>query len=121
MRNLSTRAQKTVLITIYLQNYDRKVFQQSENIYQDQAKLLFNYYMQSAEQIVSEEERIEHEIELLMSERSEIEAQKSKLWYWFLTLILFFMYFIKKKNLEELKEQIDARIEEWKLKHNQIF
>lgn len=98
-----------------------KVFQQSENIYQDQAKLLFNYYMQSAEQIVSEEERIEHEIELLMSERSEIEAQKSKLWYWFLTLILFFMYFIKKKNLEEQIAQIDARIEEFKFQHNQIF
>ena len=36
-----------------------KVFASSDNIYQDQAKILFNYYQQAAEKIVREEERIE--------------------------------------------------------------
>ena len=36
-----------------------KIFPESNNIYQDQAKILFNYYSQAAEKIVAEEERIE--------------------------------------------------------------
>ena len=36
-----------------------KIFPESNNIYQDQAKILFNYYQQAAEKIVSEEERID--------------------------------------------------------------
>jgi len=42
-----------------------KIFPESSNIYQDQAKLLFNYYRQAAEKIVAEEERIEHEIGII--------------------------------------------------------
>ena len=36
-----------------------KIFKDSSNIYQDEAKILFNYYQQCAEKIVSEEERLE--------------------------------------------------------------
>ena len=36
-----------------------KIFSDSSNIYQDQARLLFNYYEQAAERIVSQEEAIE--------------------------------------------------------------
>ena len=39
-----------------------KIFPESSNIYQDQAKILFNYYQSMAEKIVQEEERIEKEI-----------------------------------------------------------
>jgi hypothetical protein len=45
-----------------------KIFPESSNIYQDQAKILFNYYSQAAEKIVQEEERIEKEI--VRNERS---------------------------------------------------
>ena len=36
-----------------------KIFSDSSNIYQDQARLLFNYYEQAAEQIVKQEEAVE--------------------------------------------------------------
>ena len=42
-----------------------KIFPESGNVYQDQARILFNYYRQAAEKIVSEEERIEKEINVL--------------------------------------------------------
>ena len=70
-----------------------KIFQESANSYQDQAKILFNYYQQAAEKIVAEEERIEKEIARLNSERSQLEKEIAGLWVWFLTIILFFVYF----------------------------
>ena len=51
-----------------------KIFKDSSNIYQDEAKVLFNYYQQAAERIVKEEERIEKEIASV-----EDEKNKSKL------------------------------------------
>ena len=98
-----------------------KVFASSDNIYQDQAKILFNYYQQAAEKIVREEERIEGEIEKLKAERAAVEEQMSKLWYWFLTIILFFMYFIKKSECEKNIASIDSRIKEFKKLHGEIF
>ena len=98
-----------------------KVFSTSDNIYQDQAKILFNYYQQAAEKIVREEERIEKEIENLKTERAAIELSMSKLWYWFLTIILFFVYFIKKNEYSKKLAEIDARIEEFKKLHSEIF
>ena len=46
-----------------------KIFSDSSNIYQDQARLLFNYYEQAAEQIVKQEEAIEKQI-------SDLEAYR---------------------------------------------
>lgn len=98
-----------------------KVFSSSDNIYQDQAKILFNYYQQAAEKIVKEEERIEREIEVLKVQRQEIELEMSKLWVWFLTVILFFVYFIKKNDCQKRIDDIDARINEFKKLHDEIF
>ena len=39
-----------------------KVFRESSNIYQDQAKVLFDYYKKAAEKIVSEERKIEADL-----------------------------------------------------------
>ena len=36
-----------------------KIFKESSNVNQDQAKILFAYYQQAAEKIVNEEERLE--------------------------------------------------------------
>src|SRR5258708_29936906 len=53
-----------------------KIFKESSNIFQDQAKILFDYYRKAAEQIVSEEMRIESEIsaakQLLQQTQREI-------------------------------------------------
>lgn len=98
-----------------------RIFPDSENIYQDQAKILFNYYRRAAEKIVEEEERIEKEIVELQEEKSQLEVQKSKLWMWFLTVILFFVYFIKKSGIEKQIESIDGRIAQFQLMHGRIF
>ena len=55
-----------------------KIFQDSSNIYQDEAKVLFNYYQQAAERIVREEERIEKEIANLKEKNSAAHKYNPK-------------------------------------------
>ena len=98
-----------------------KIFPESNNIYQDQAKVLFNYYRNAAEKIVGEEERIEREISLLKAEIDNINKEKSKLWVWFLTIILFFVYFIKKNNCDKEINDLETRINEFKKQYDEIF
>ncbi|MDR1343117.1 MAG: hypothetical protein LBK18_07695 [Prevotellaceae bacterium] len=98
-----------------------KIFPESNNIYQDQAKILFSYYSQAAEKIVQEEERIEKQIAVLKEEKAMLQKAISGLWVWFLTIILFFVYFIKKSSLEKQAADKDARIEEFKKQHAEIF
>lgn len=98
-----------------------KIFPESGNIYQDQAKILFDYYQQAAERIVAEEERIEKEIRILEEDKAVIEKEIGGLWVWFLTIILFFMYFIKKNGLQKKVNEIDTRIQEFKKQHDEIF
>ncbi|WP_206396546.1 hypothetical protein [Barnesiella sp. An55] len=98
-----------------------KIFSDSGNVYQDQAKILFNYYQQAAEKIVREEERIEKEIKVLEENKQMLEKDIAGLWVWFLTIILFFVYFIKKNALQKNIDEIDARIAEFKRQHENIF
>ncbi len=98
-----------------------KIFPTSSNIYQDQARILFNYYKMAAERIVSEEERIEEEIEGLKAQRSDYETELSKTWYWYLTIILFFMAFVKKKQITRKIEETDAEIARLQEEHKNIF
>jgi hypothetical protein len=98
-----------------------KIFPESSNVHQDQAKILFNYYSQAAEKIVQEEERIEKEIAVLEEEKTARNKDISGLWVWFLTIILFFVYFIKKNNLQKQIAEIDIRINEFKRQHAEIF
>ena len=98
-----------------------KIFPESGNVYQDQARILFNYYRQAAEKIVSEEERIEKEINILEENKQVLEKEISGLWKWFLTIILFFVYFIKKSGLQKQISEIDIRINEFRKQHSEIF
>ncbi|MDE5685048.1 MAG: hypothetical protein K2I26_00660 [Paramuribaculum sp.] len=98
-----------------------KIFPTSSNIYQDQARILFNYYKMAAERIVSEEERIEEQIENLKAQRSDYETELSKTWYWYLTIILFFMAFVKKKQITRKIEETDAEIARLQEEHKNIF
>ena len=98
-----------------------KIFPESGNVYQDQARILFNYYRQAAEKIVSEEERIEKEINILEENKQVLEKEISGLWKWFLTIILFFVYFIKKSGLQKQISEIDVRINEFRKQHSEIF
>ena len=96
-----------------------KIFPDSANIWQDQAKVLFNYYRQAAERIVSEEERIEGQIAALNQEKNELEIKLSKVWVWLFLFI--FPYFIKKKSLEQQIESVDQRIDEFNKMYTEIF
>lgn len=98
-----------------------KIFPESNNVYQDQAKILFNYYSQAAEKIVAEEEQIEKQIAILEEEKMALQTEISKLWVWFLTIILFFVYFIKKNGLEKQIADKETRIAEFTKQHNEIF
>lgn len=98
-----------------------KIFPESGNVYQDQAKILFDYYQQAAERIVAEEERIEKEIRVLQEDKAMLEKEISGLWVWFLTIILFFVYFIKKNGLQKKMNEIDSRINEFKKQYDEIF
>ena len=98
-----------------------KIFSESSNIYEDQAKILFGYYSQAAEKIVREEERIEKEIAILEEEKAARSRDISALWVWFLTIILFFVYFIKKSSLQKQADALDARIGEFKKQYAEIF
>jgi len=101
-----------------------KIFPESSNIYQDQAKVLFNYYSQAAEKIVAEEERIEHEISVLKEQVVVKNKEISGLWWcWLLCFLLVpvIIYFVKKNNYTKVIEDLKIRIEEFEKQHTEIF
>ena len=98
-----------------------KIFPKSSNIYQDQARILFNYYKMAADRIVSEEERIEENIDELNSQKAELEEKKKKTWYWYLTIILFFMAFVKKSEYRKKIAEVEAEIAEYEKEYSEIF
>lgn len=101
-----------------------KIFPESNNIYQDQAKILFNYYQQAAEKIVSEEERIEKEIAILEEQKTVKNKDLSKTIYWlflFFLLVPIIVYLVKKKNLKKEIANLESKILEFKKQHDEIF
>lgn len=96
-----------------------KIFPDSANIWQDQAKILFNYYRQAAERIVSEEERIEQQVDELRQEEADIREKLSKVWVWLFVFII--PYFIKKSALERELAGVRERIAEFRRMHSEIF
>ena len=93
-----------------------KIFQESSNVFQDQAKILFNYYQQMAEKIIQEEERIEKEIAKLEEEKKMIENLLSSFWT---RLKLWFQAKLKKTKLE--LESVNSRVTEFQKMHKEIF
>jgi len=101
-----------------------KIFPESSNIYQDQAKILFNYYSQMAEKIVTEEERIEKEIAILKEQVVVKNKEVSGLWWcWLLCFLLvpIIIYFVKKNNLTKELADLEVRIQEFEKQHKEIF
>jgi hypothetical protein len=69
-----------------------KVFSDSNDIYEDQARILFDFFKQAAEKIVGDEEQYEAEIEQrrkkLVELREQLEKKKTER---LITMILFFL------------------------------
>ena len=98
-----------------------KIFADSSNIYQDQARLLFKFYEQAAERIVKEEEKIEKQIEELEGDLAAVELKKSDTWKWLLTIVAFFMYWVRNKEYNRQIEAINDKIEELQNNKKNIF
>lgn len=108
-----------------------KIFETSANIYQDQAKVLFNYYKLAAEKIVSEEEKYEKEISVVKENIIQLKQGLEKAKQTRLICIIFFfvlvpIYFAITAHLKmkALQAEIDAgeqKIAEFQKLHNEIF
>ena len=108
-----------------------KIFNASANIYQDQAKVLFDYYKQAAEKIVSEEEKYEKEIAVCKERVAQLSQDFAKAKQTRLICMIFFfvlipIYFAITAHLKmkELQAEIDAneqKIAEFQKMHKEIF
>lgn len=108
-----------------------KIFNASANIYQDQAKVLFDYYKQAAEKIVSEEEKYEKEIAVCKERVAQLSQDFTKAKHTRLICMIFFfllipIYFAITAHLKmkELQAEIDAneqKIGEFQKMHKEIF
>jgi hypothetical protein len=101
-----------------------KIFPDSANIYQDQAKILFNYYRQAAEKIVLEEERIETEIASLKEDKIFLKKRLSRakyLWILFFLIVPIFIYFVRKNGLKKELRHKNSRIHALENRHDAIF
>lgn len=102
-----------------------KIFPESSNVYQDQAKILFNYYQSMAEKIVQEEERFEKEIATLEEDKLILNQDLSKavLWKWILCILIipYIIFLLKEKGIIKQIDSIDGRIAEFQKLHSEIF
>jgi hypothetical protein len=108
-----------------------KLFNSSANIYQDQAKVLFDYYKQAAEKIVAEEEKYEMEIAIckerivqLSQDFKEVKQKRLLNIIFFFLLIPAYFAFTAHLKLKELEGEIVAneqKIAEFQKMHKEIF
>jgi hypothetical protein len=108
-----------------------KIFNTSANIYQDQAKVLFNYYKQAAEKIVSEEEKYEKEISLCNETVEQLNQDFAKAKQTRLLCIIFFFVIVpiyyaitahlKMKSLQIEIDENEQKIAEFQKLHKEIF
>ncbi len=92
-----------------------KVFEDSSNIYQDQAKVLFDYYKKAAEKIVGEEKFIEQNIEDLKVQKAEAERKSNlyKILMWALCWLLgipLLIFWMMKKKQDQLIVELDQEL-----------
>ena len=102
-----------------------KIFKESENIYQDQAKVLCDYYLKAAENIVKEEKRYEDEIEKLSLEKETLnkDLSKANLYKWLFAILIvpFIVNLIKGNKLKKQIAAINDRVNEFNKLHDEIF
>lgn len=108
-----------------------KIFNASANLFQDQAKVLFDYYKQAAEKIVSEEKKYENEIALCKESISTLEkdfakAKKTRLiccgiFYLVVPIYYAIMAHLKMKELQRVIDVNIQKISELEKAHKEIF
>jgi hypothetical protein len=108
-----------------------KIFRDSANIYQDQAKVLYEYYKSAAEKIVSQEKVIEAQIaeeEHLIKKYQEdlAQAQKMRTIGWCLAIVLVGLIIVivqnsKIKGLNQKIEESNSKIASFREAYKNIF
>lgn len=101
-----------------------RVFPQSNNVVQDQAKILFDFYLQAAEQIVAKEEKIEQELQDVEKKIKDVERSYGDDWILLLLFVLIIPIFIFFARSDEKKKRLDKlfkKKEELKAAYNAIF
>ena len=108
-----------------------KIFSESYNLYQDQSRVLFDYYREAAERIVAEEERYEKEIAIEKERNVALHLQILKetknrtlyivLFFLIIPIILAFQTHAKIKALRKEFEASGQKIAEFQKLHDEIF
>ncbi|MBQ8172103.1 MAG: hypothetical protein IJZ95_08960 [Oscillospiraceae bacterium] len=107
-----------------------KIFENSSNIYQDQAKILFDYYKTAAETIVAAEMEEEQNKADLIKQRDSMIAERDKakmistvcfvLFILVITLIVGLVYMFKQKKYQAEVERFERMIAECDERHRNI-
>ena len=97
-----------------------KIFKESSNIYQDQAKILFDYYKAAAETIVAAEIAEEQNKADLIRQRDEMIAVRNKsktiaivmfaLFFFIVTIVIGIVYLVKYFKCKDEVERFDGLI-----------
>ncbi len=108
-----------------------KIFNDSSNIYQDQARILFNYYKEAAEKIVSQEMHIEELAKGVMGQITSSEADLAKVqsnqkigYYLCFTIIGLIYALMQIPKIKELTAYIESKkkeVADLKKQHANIF
>ena len=104
-----------------------KIFNDSANIYQDQAKVLFEYYKSAAEKIVNEEKRLErkikdaeYQIDKYDNDKNQAKTARTIGWVFCWTIVGLIVAFVKNSKVKEFESLIDEKnreIEEYREEH----
>lgn len=108
-----------------------KIFNDSANIYQDQAKVLYKYYKTAAEKIVNEEKiyedkikNAEYQIKKYNEDMEKAKTARTIGWIFCWTLVGLIVALIKNSKIKEFKGLIDEQnndIAKFKQAHKDIF
>ncbi len=105
-----------------------KIFNDSSNIYQDQAKILFDYYKTAAEKIVTQEVEIEEKIKNVNQQIKETIDNRAKLntamIIWFCTIIGFIIGILKYLKIKEVDKcilSLNEDLSKLEQEHEAIF
>ena len=120
-----------VRINIKFNIMEGKIFNDSANIYQDQAKVLFEYYKSAAEKIVNEEKSYEEKIsnaeyQITKYKEDIRKTKKQRTWAWVLcwTLVGLVIAMMKNSRIKELEAMVDEKNREiagFRKAYNEIF
>lgn len=107
-----------------------KIFENSSNIYQDQAKILFDYYKTAAETIVAAEMEEERNKADLIRQRDSMVAERDKakmisticfvLFFLIITLIVGLVHVFKRKKYQAEVERFERMIAECDARYRNI-